>query len=59
MSADVDEKQKCTDLLTKYDYTKKEWQLGKTKVGPLDSLILCEDTNACTYIACPLAYRCS
>uniref|UniRef100_A0A672T755 Unconventional myosin-X-like n=1 Tax=Sinocyclocheilus grahami TaxID=75366 RepID=A0A672T755_SINGR len=28
----VDERMKCADLLTKYDVTKKEWQLGKTKV---------------------------
>ncbi|XP_050975238.1 unconventional myosin-X [Labeo rohita] len=28
----ADERKKCTDLLTKYEVTKKEWQLGKTKV---------------------------
>uniref|UniRef100_A0A671K4H7 Unconventional myosin-X-like n=1 Tax=Sinocyclocheilus anshuiensis TaxID=1608454 RepID=A0A671K4H7_9TELE len=28
----ADERKKCADLLTKYDVTKKEWQLGKTKV---------------------------
>lgn len=27
-----DDKKRSTDLLTKYDKTKKEWQLGKTKV---------------------------
>ncbi|KAM3608206.1 uncharacterized protein V6R79_021047 [Siganus canaliculatus] len=27
-----DEKQSCTELLTLHDRTKKEWQLGKTKV---------------------------
>lgn len=27
-----DDKKKSTDLLLKYDKTKKEWQLGKTKV---------------------------
>ncbi|XP_051998770.1 unconventional myosin-X [Xyrauchen texanus] len=27
-----DERKKCADLLTMYDVTKKEWQLGKTKV---------------------------
>ncbi|XP_077416109.1 unconventional myosin-X isoform X1 [Vanacampus margaritifer] len=27
-----DDKKRTTDLLTKYDKTKKEWQLGKTKV---------------------------
>jgi len=27
-----DDKKRCTDLLLKYDKTKKEWQLGKTKV---------------------------
>lgn len=31
-AATGDDKKKCTDLLTKYDKTKKEWQLGKTKV---------------------------
>uniref|UniRef100_A0A3B4C8G7 Myosin X, like 1 n=1 Tax=Pygocentrus nattereri TaxID=42514 RepID=A0A3B4C8G7_PYGNA len=30
--AEGDEKKKCTDLLTKYDHAKKEWQFGKTKV---------------------------
>lgn len=29
----ADDKKKSTDLLIKYDKTKKEWQLGKTKVG--------------------------
>uniref|UniRef100_A0A8C1A6T0 Uncharacterized protein n=1 Tax=Cyprinus carpio carpio TaxID=630221 RepID=A0A8C1A6T0_CYPCA len=28
----ADERKKCADLLMKYDVTKKEWQLGKTKV---------------------------
>lgn len=28
-----EDKKRSTDLLTKYDKTKKEWQLGKTKVG--------------------------
>uniref|UniRef100_A0A671NS70 Unconventional myosin-X-like n=1 Tax=Sinocyclocheilus anshuiensis TaxID=1608454 RepID=A0A671NS70_9TELE len=28
----ADERTKCADLLTKYDVTKKEWKLGKTKV---------------------------
>ncbi|KAK7168851.1 hypothetical protein R3I93_004987 [Phoxinus phoxinus] len=28
----ADERRKCADLLTKYDVTTKEWQLGKTKV---------------------------
>uniref|UniRef100_A0A8C1YJY3 Uncharacterized protein n=1 Tax=Cyprinus carpio TaxID=7962 RepID=A0A8C1YJY3_CYPCA len=28
----MDERKKCADLLMKYDVTKKEWQLGKTKV---------------------------
>lgn len=32
-AAAADEKKKSTDLLIKYDKTKKEWQLGKTKVG--------------------------
>ncbi|XP_030643484.1 unconventional myosin-X [Chanos chanos] len=27
-----DERKKCTDLLTAYDASRKEWQLGKTKV---------------------------
>lgn len=27
-----DDKKRSTDLLLKYDKTKKEWQLGKTKV---------------------------
>lgn len=27
-----DDKKRSTDLLFKYDKTKKEWQLGKTKV---------------------------
>lgn len=27
-----DDKKRSTDLLIKYDKTKKEWQLGKTKV---------------------------
>ncbi len=27
-----DDKKRSTDLLTKYDKTKKEWQFGKTKV---------------------------
>uniref|UniRef100_A0A4W6ED88 Myosin X, like 1 n=1 Tax=Lates calcarifer TaxID=8187 RepID=A0A4W6ED88_LATCA len=33
-----DEKKRSTDLLTKYDKTKKEWQLGKTKVFLKESL---------------------
>ncbi|XP_061599184.1 unconventional myosin-X [Cololabis saira] len=33
-----DDKKRCTDLLTKYDKTKKEWQLGKTKVFMKESL---------------------
>uniref|UniRef100_A0A672HW69 Myosin X, like 1 n=1 Tax=Salarias fasciatus TaxID=181472 RepID=A0A672HW69_SALFA len=33
-----DDKKKSTDLLTKYDKTKKEWQLGKTKVFMKESL---------------------
>lgn len=32
VTAAGDDKKRCTDLLTKYDKTKKEWQLGKTKV---------------------------
>uniref|UniRef100_A0AAX7VHE5 Myosin X, like 1 n=1 Tax=Astatotilapia calliptera TaxID=8154 RepID=A0AAX7VHE5_ASTCA len=33
-----DDKKRTTDLLTKYDKTKKEWQLGKTKVFMKESL---------------------
>ncbi|XP_008275165.1 unconventional myosin-X [Stegastes partitus] len=33
-----DDKKRSTDLLTKYDKTKKEWQLGKTKVFLKESL---------------------
>ncbi|XP_008336225.2 unconventional myosin-X-like [Cynoglossus semilaevis] len=33
-----DDKKKSTDLLLKYDKTKKEWQLGKTKVFMKESL---------------------
>uniref|UniRef100_A0A674F0D3 Myosin X, like 1 n=1 Tax=Salmo trutta TaxID=8032 RepID=A0A674F0D3_SALTR len=33
-----DEKKRSTDLLTKYDRAKKEWQLGKTKVFMKESL---------------------
>ncbi|XP_038129203.1 unconventional myosin-X isoform X2 [Cyprinodon tularosa] len=33
-----DDKKRSTDLLTKYDKTKKEWQLGKTKVFMKESL---------------------
>ncbi|XP_028293369.1 unconventional myosin-X isoform X1 [Gouania willdenowi] len=33
-----DDKKKTTDLLYKYDKTKKEWQLGKTKVFMKESL---------------------
>uniref|UniRef100_A0A8C6PDU8 Myosin X, like 1 n=1 Tax=Nothobranchius furzeri TaxID=105023 RepID=A0A8C6PDU8_NOTFU len=33
-----DDKKKTTDLLLKYDKTKKEWQLGKTKVFMKESL---------------------
>uniref|UniRef100_A0A667XXW6 Myosin X, like 1 n=1 Tax=Myripristis murdjan TaxID=586833 RepID=A0A667XXW6_9TELE len=32
------DKKRSTDLLTKYDKTKKEWQLGKTKVFMKESL---------------------
>uniref|UniRef100_H3C4L1 Myosin X, like 1 n=1 Tax=Tetraodon nigroviridis TaxID=99883 RepID=H3C4L1_TETNG len=35
---DRDDKKKSTDLLIKYDKTKKEWQLGKTKVFMKESL---------------------
>lgn len=34
-AAAADDKKKSTDLLIKYDKTKKEWQLGKTKVSSL------------------------
>lgn len=34
-AAAADDKKKSTELLIKYDKTKKEWQLGKTKVGGL------------------------
>ncbi|XP_012736481.2 unconventional myosin-X isoform X2 [Fundulus heteroclitus] len=33
-----DDKKRSSDLLTKYDKTKKEWQLGKTKVFMKESL---------------------
>lgn len=33
VAAAGDDKKRSTDLLFKYDKTKKEWQLGKTKVG--------------------------
>lgn len=33
-----DDKKRSTDLLTKYDKTKKEWQLGKTKASVLEEL---------------------
>lgn len=33
-----DDKKRSTDLLFKYDKTKKEWQLGKTKVRPRNIL---------------------
>ncbi|KAM6912324.1 unconventional myosin-X [Xenentodon cancila] len=33
-----DDKKRSTDLLTKYDKTKKEWQLGKTKVFMKESM---------------------
>ncbi|XP_031680141.1 unconventional myosin-X [Oncorhynchus kisutch] len=33
-----DDKKRSTDLLTKYDRAKKEWQLGKTKVFMKESL---------------------
>ncbi|KAI1898304.1 hypothetical protein AGOR_G00070940 [Albula goreensis] len=33
-----DEKRKCTDLLTRYDKAKAEWQLGRTKVFLKESL---------------------
>lgn len=32
VSAAGDDKKRSTDLLSRYDKTKKEWQLGKTKV---------------------------
>lgn len=35
-AAAADDKKKSTDLLIKYDKTKKEWQLGKTKVRMRD-----------------------
>uniref|UniRef100_M4A5S1 Myosin X, like 1 n=1 Tax=Xiphophorus maculatus TaxID=8083 RepID=M4A5S1_XIPMA len=38
MPAAGDDKKRSTDLLTKYDKTKKEWQLGKTKVFMKESL---------------------
>ncbi|KAI3367589.1 hypothetical protein L3Q82_026435 [Scortum barcoo] len=38
VSAAGDDKKRSTDLLTKYDKTKKEWQLGKTKVFMKESL---------------------
>ncbi|KAK1893530.1 Unconventional myosin-X, partial [Dissostichus eleginoides] len=37
-SAAGDDKKKCTDLLYRYDKTKKEWQLGKTKVFMKEAL---------------------
>ncbi|XP_056915471.1 unconventional myosin-X isoform X2 [Takifugu flavidus] len=37
-AAAADDKKKSTDLLIKYDKTKKEWQLGKTKVFMKESL---------------------
>ncbi|TMS21789.1 Unconventional myosin-X [Larimichthys crocea] len=37
-AAAADDKKRSTDLLTKYDKTKKEWQLGKTKVFMKESL---------------------
>ncbi|KAK5917008.1 hypothetical protein CgunFtcFv8_011935 [Champsocephalus gunnari] len=37
-SAVGDDKKKCTDLLYRYDKTKKEWQLGKTKVFMKEAL---------------------
>lgn len=37
--AAADDKKKSTDLLIKYDKTKKEWQLGKTKVSGLIKLL--------------------
>ncbi|KAF3701053.1 Unconventional myosin-X Unconventional myosin-10 [Channa argus] len=36
-----DDKKRSTDLLIKYDKTKKEWQLGKTKVFMKESLEQC------------------
>lgn len=46
-AAAADDKKKSTDLLIKYDKTKKEWQLGKTKVGGLmqDHKTLHEENN--------------
>ncbi|CAL8273724.1 unnamed protein product [Merluccius merluccius] len=38
VSAAGDDKKKNMDLLTKYDKTKKEWQIGKTKVFMKESL---------------------
>lgn len=32
VTAAAEDKKRSTDLLFKYDKTKKEWQLGKTKV---------------------------
>lgn len=46
----ADDKKKSTDLLTKYDKTKKEWQLGKTKVRDLmmDRKTIHEEKNRLT-----------
>lgn len=46
-AAAADDKKKSTDLLIKYDKTKKEWQLGKTKVGGLmwDHKTIHEENN--------------
>uniref|UniRef100_A0A7N6BUA5 Myosin X, like 1 n=1 Tax=Anabas testudineus TaxID=64144 RepID=A0A7N6BUA5_ANATE len=38
VSAAGDDKKRSTDLLSRYDKTKKEWQLGKTKVFMKESL---------------------
>uniref|UniRef100_A0A665TUX9 Myosin X, like 1 n=1 Tax=Echeneis naucrates TaxID=173247 RepID=A0A665TUX9_ECHNA len=38
MTTAGDDKKRSTDLLVKYDKTKKEWQLGKTKVFLKESL---------------------
>ncbi len=35
VASNGDEKKKSTDLLTLHDRSKKEWQIGKTKVSDL------------------------
>lgn len=49
-AAAADDKKKSTDLLIKYDKTKKEWQLGKTKVSGLmwDYKTIHEENNHLT-----------